>query len=162
MEPKESWIRSIVRSATFHSPDGIAITYTDENKGYIINRAIMQQDLLESCLEQGATGLFGHKVKNISKPDTNRKRTLLFTDNTPVSAQVVIDCSGPLSRFGMNENLAWRPLDLETAYLAHIDGVKTQTDTVHIYVSEEIAPGGYAWAFPRNEESLNVGIVIGT
>ncbi len=35
-------------------------------------------------------------------------------------------------------------------------------DTVHLYVGNNIAPGGYAWSFPRDEKSVNVGIVLGT
>ncbi len=160
LEPKKTWIRSEVSHLTLHSPDNTTITYTDSNKGYIINRALMQHDLADSCLEMGATGLFNHSVIMLSEPKTDGTRTLHIDDNSKVEARVVIDCSGPLSRFGKNENVETKPLDLEAAYFAHVDGIKTRTDTVHLYVGEDLAPGGYAWAFPRNEESLNIGIVL--
>ncbi len=162
MEPKSSWIRSVVSKATFHSPDGTTITYTDKNKGYIINRLRMQKDLTKFCMDRGATVLFGHIVKKISGPDIKGKRRLFFFDNTSVSAKVIIDCSGPLTRFGKDEGFDCKPSDLETAYFAYIENVKAQSDTVHIYVGENIAPGGYAWAFPHGKECLNVGIVIGS
>ena len=162
LEPKKTWIRSEVSHLTLHSPDNTTITYTDDDKGYIINRALMQHDLADTCLELGATGLFNHSVTSLSAPTSGGIRTLRIDDNSTVNAKVVIDCSGPLSRFGNNEKIACKPLDLEAAYFAHVDGIKTRTDTVHLYVGEDLAPGGYAWAFPRNEESLNIGIVLGS
>lgn len=162
LEPKPTWIRSIVSHLTLHSPDNTTITYTDSNKGYIINRALMQHDLADSCLEMGATGLFQHTVTEVSEPESDGRRTLFLDNGTTVHARVVIDCSGPLSTFGKKEQINTTPLDLEVAYFAHVDDIKTTTDTVHIYVGEEIAPGGYAWSFPRNEESMNIGIMLGS
>ncbi len=161
LEPKPTWIRSIVSHLTLHSPDNTTITYTDSNKGYIINRALMQHDLADACLEMGADGLFQRSVISVSGPESDGKRTLVLDNTIRVRAEVVIDCSGPLSTFGKNEYINTTPLDLEVAYFAHVDGIKTTTDTVHLYVGEELAPGGYAWSFPRNEQSMNIGIVLG-
>lgn len=162
LEPKKTWIRSLVSHLILHSPDNTTISYTDSNKGYIINRALMQHDLADTCLEMGAEGLFSHTVMKINKPDSDGKRTIYLDSGDTIRAKVVLDCSGPLSRFGELEKIDFKPLDLEVAYLAHIEGIETRTDTVHVFVSEKLAPGGYAWAFPRNEQSLNIGIVLGS
>jgi len=162
LEPEKSWIRSEVSNLTLHSPDNTTITYTDKNKGYIINRALMQHDLAKTCLDMGAEGLFNHTVNRVTGME-NGSRIIFLNDGTSISARIVIDCSGRLSRFGGNEGtLPVKPLDLEVAYFAHVEGIKTETDTVHLYVGKEIAPGGYAWAFPMNKQSLNIGIVIGS
>ncbi len=160
LEPKLSWIRSVVSNLTLHAPDNTAITYTDNNKGYIIDRALMQHDLADECLELGATGLFNHSVVSVSEPSDTR--TLLLDDGKSIEARVVMDCSGPLSRIGHDEPISSKPKDLEAAYFAHVEGVRAETDTVHLYVGEELAPGGYAWAFPRNKESVNAGVLVGT
>lgn len=162
LEPKKTWIRSVVSHLILHSPDNTTISYTDSNKGYIINRALMQHDLADTCLEMGAEGLFSHTVVKISTPDSDGKRTIYLDSGDTVRARIVLDCSGPLSRFGVNEKIDSKPLDLEIAYLAHIEGIETRTDTVHVYVSEKLAPGGYAWAFPRDDHSINIGIVLGS
>lgn len=161
MPPRPSWIRSVVHSAAFHSPDNTVITYTDKEKGYIVNRALMQHDLVEWCQEHGATGLFDHTVSDVSVVNKKGLRVVSLDNAHTVTARVVVDCSGPFSRFGKYENLEWKPLDLETAYFAYISGITATTDTIHIYVGQSIAPGGYAWAFPRDEKSYNVGIVTG-
>ncbi len=162
LEPKKSWIRSVVSHLTLHSPNDTKVSYTDSNKGYIINRALMQHDLSCECLEMGAIGLYKNTVKEVSGYQSQGIRTLVLNNGNKIKAQVVIDCSGPLSNFGKNEKIVSKPIDLETAYFAHVEGIDTKTDTVHLYVGEKVAPGGYAWAFPRDEQSLNIGIVLGS
>ncbi|MBN2188225.1 MAG: hypothetical protein JW699_02130, partial [Chitinispirillaceae bacterium] len=35
-------------------------------------------------------------------------------------------------------------------------------DTVHLFVGRDLAPGGYAWMFPRGNGAANIGILIGS
>ncbi|MBN1979959.1 MAG: NAD(P)/FAD-dependent oxidoreductase [Chitinivibrionales bacterium] len=162
MEPKPSWIRSVVNRLVFHAPDNTTITYTDAKKGYIINRAIMQQELIEHCLSHNVTGLFEKTALQVSLPLADGNRQIMLSDGSAIRARIIIDCSGPVSRFGRCENIVQRSQDLEIAYFSHLEGVSTQTDTIHMFISSTIAPGGYGWAFPRDEQGLNVGIVIGS
>ena len=53
IKPKQSWIRFLVDKAIYHSPSNATIHYIDKNKGYIINRAIMQHDLADECIANG-------------------------------------------------------------------------------------------------------------
>jgi flavin-dependent dehydrogenase len=52
-------------------------------------------------------------------------------------------------------------MDLEPAYFAVVENPGIDSDAIHVYLGREIAPGGYAWAFPRGNGAANVGIVIG-
>jgi digeranylgeranylglycerophospholipid reductase len=162
LTPREVWIRCVVTKAAFHSPDNTILTYTDPNGGYIINRSRMQKDLVEMCREQGVECRFNLTVRHVSSPDAAGLRDVVFKDGSAIRSHVVIDCSGPLSRIGREESLPWKPLDLEPAYFAHVGGIKNETDTAHIFMSQEMAPGGYGWAFPRDATSMNVGILVGS
>lgn len=154
-----SWIRFNISKAIFHSPDGTAVTYTDKNKGHIINRALMQRDLLDRCRKRGADCQLNARVRSVSMPKEGGRHVVF--DGHGVTCRVVIDASGPLSPFGKNEEIAWKPFDLEPAYFAVVKGLSLPTDAVHICVSRHIAPGGYAWIFPREEDSVNVGVLVG-
>ncbi|MBD3316450.1 MAG: geranylgeranyl reductase family protein [Chitinivibrionales bacterium] len=162
IHPEDSWIRLVVDTAVFHSPDGTVVTYHDANKGYIINRALMHRDLALWCEEHGAVNRFGNGVTEVSLPDRAGRRRVTLEDGSSVRSGLVIDASGPLSRLGGTEGIDWKADDLEPALFAHVEGVDLKTSAVHIYVGKETAPGGYAWAFPRDEKSFNVGIVIGS
>ncbi len=163
IEPKQEWIRYEVRKATFHSPRDEKITYEDPNRGFILDRTRMQRDLTREALSKGMEGVFGHSVKAVSPLQSDGMRTLRLSNGDMVKAKIVIDCSGPLSKIGSEDSvIEWKNSDLEVAYFAHVSGIDVTTDRVHLYVGEKIAPGGYAWAFPRAQDGYNAGIVIGS
>ncbi|MBD3392674.1 MAG: geranylgeranyl reductase family protein [Chitinivibrionales bacterium] len=162
IDPKESWIRFTIDRAVFHSPNHSSLVYQDINKGYIIDRARMQKDLADECGHNGAECAFERQVTQVEKFGDDGTRRVTFGDGECVSARVVIDCSGPLSSLGRGEPIHCKPMDLEVAYLAHIRTSSVDTDTVHIHAGKDIAPGGYAWTFPRTRRSANVGIIVGS
>jgi digeranylgeranylglycerophospholipid reductase len=162
LAPRDAWIRCVVSKAAFHAADNTTLTYADPNGGYIINRARMQKDLVETCREQGVECRLNRGVTRVTPADASGLRELFFDDGGTLRARVVVDCSGPLSKIGREESLPWKPLDLEPAYFALMNGIPNETDTVHIYMSQELAPGGYGWAFPRDATSMNVGILVGS
>ncbi|MBD3346043.1 MAG: geranylgeranyl reductase family protein [Chitinivibrionales bacterium] len=160
VEIKKSWIRFEVSNATFHSPDNTVIQYSDKKKGYVINRALMQQDLFNEGIEHGIDCRTNIAVTRVSVPE-NSRRTIHFSNGSQTSCSWIIDASGPNSRFGKGEKITWKNFDLEPAYFAVVKNVDIPTDTVHIQVGKALAPGGYAWVFPREEGIANIGVLVG-
>jgi digeranylgeranylglycerophospholipid reductase len=158
---KPAWIRQSIDKACFHSPDNTTITYTDKNGGYIIDRAAMQRDLSAELTKNGVTCAFNRRAVRIGAME-GPKRTVEFNDGTTASARVVIDASGPVACLGKKEAVAWKPTDLEPAYFIHARATDLTSDTVHIYMGNDVAPGGYAWVFPRGEGAANIGVLIGS
>lgn len=157
---KPEWLRHEVTSATFHAPDGSTIRYKDKHGGYIINRATMQRDIALEIAANGATCSYTSRVTAITcEADGNRKVTL--ADGSSHRAKIVIDASGPITRFGSSEPIASRQADLEPAYFVVAENVAISTELIHIFAGQEVAPGGYAWVFPREKNSANIGIVLG-
>jgi flavin-dependent dehydrogenase len=157
---KPSWIRYIVDKATFHAPDGASITYTDKNKGFIINRALMQRDMANRCEELGADVVSSMAVKGISTL-MGAARTVYFQNGASISARVIVDASGAIAGLGKHEKIPWKPEDLEPSCFAVVKDIDISTNIVHIYVGRKIAPAGYAWVFPREKNTANIGILIG-
>ncbi|MGA2508433.1 MAG: geranylgeranyl reductase family protein [Chitinispirillaceae bacterium] len=160
IDVKPAWIRQTINSVCFHSPDNTTITYTDKNGGYIIDRAAMQRDCLQELMNRGVTCALNRRVKHVSTRERSM-RFVEFSNGTGVYGRVVIDASGPAACLGKNGHLAWKPLDLEPADFVLVEG-NLSADTVHIYISHDYAPGGYAWMFPRGRNSANIGVLIGS
>ena len=158
---KPSWIRQVISCACFHAPDGSTITYTDKSKGYIINRAQMQKDLAAEIAKNGAACLYDHGAACIGPLDGPCRRITL-DNGRQVKARVVIDASGPVAGLARTERIAWKPVDLEPAYFILAENIDLPDDMVHIYVAHNLAPGGYAWVFPRGKGAANIGIVVGS
>ncbi len=162
IDVQPAWIRLIIDKAMFHAPNGATIRYADRNKGYIIDRARMQNDLRAWCSEHGAAALGNRRATAVSVRNKKGTRTIAFDDGGRLEANVVIDCSGPLSTFGKNELPTVKAPDLEVACFVHVQDKTDTKDMVHLYVGESLAPGGYAWAFPRDEHNMNVGLLVGS
>jgi digeranylgeranylglycerophospholipid reductase len=162
IEVKPSWIRQTIKSAGFHSPDNTTVTYTDETGGYIIDRAALQRDCTRELMNNGVTCLFNRRVNRLIRQEDSFSRAVEFDDGVRITGRVIIDASGPVSCFGRDEPLGWKPADLEPAYFVHAEGYDLPADTVHMYTGRDLAPGGYAWAFPRGNGSANIGVLIGS
>jgi len=160
-EVDPSWIRLTINSAVFHSPDGGKIGYTDNNKGYIIDRAKMQRDLAEKLRQKGIEITIGLKVTHVSRVDSTGVRKVTLNNGVTLEARVVIDASGPVSLLGKGEKICWKPYDLEPAYFVVADNIHMDEDAVNVYAEQTMAPGGYAWVFPRGNGVANIGIVVG-
>jgi geranylgeranyl reductase family protein len=154
------WIRQTIGKACFHAPGGIAVTYTDKNGGYIIDRAAMQRDIAQDLMARGVACRFDRCVTRLSGMK-NFRRTVEFADGSAVLGRVIIDAAGPIAGLGAEEAVQRKPADLEPAYFVLAEGVDLPSDAVHIYMTGEFAPGGYAWVFPRGT-GVNIGIVIGS
>ena len=161
IEVDPAWIRLVVSRANFYAPDGGCVSYTDANKGFIIDRARMQSDLAEKLRKRGVGITLGVKAVDVSRVDKNGRRVVSLAGGEFVSARVVIDASGPVALLGRGENICWKPYDLEPAYFVVADNVHAADDAVHIYVGRKVAPGGYAWVFPRGGGAANIGVVVG-
>jgi digeranylgeranylglycerophospholipid reductase len=160
IQVKPEWIRNYISNAFLHSPDKTAIGYFDKDKGYIINRTCMQRDMAETCKKLGASIQLNARVINISQ-EVRGTREILISDGSIIRGRVVIDASGPVSGFGNQERISFKPRDLEPAYFAVVENAGIDSDSIHVFLGTKVAPGGYAWAFPRGNGAANVGIVIG-
>jgi geranylgeranyl reductase family protein len=159
---RKEWIRQEIHKACFHAPDNGTIEYIDSFGGYIIDRALMQSDIAAELSEKGIECLFDTKVVQISEPfDRSFSRTVILPEDRKVNARVIIDASGPTCCFCKTEKISWKPEDLEPALFVHVEGISIEPDTIHIYAGTQIAPGGYAWVFPRGKDTANIGIVLG-
>jgi geranylgeranyl reductase family protein len=158
---KPEWIRFYISALVLHSADGSTITHTASNAGCIINRPRMQADLAEQCRALGAELRLDARVSEI-RPEKESLREVCFAGGAVIRGRVVIDASGPVAGFGKKEKIAWKPPDLEPAYFAVAENTGIATDEVHVYLGSGIAPGGYAWAFPREAGLANIGIVVGS
>jgi digeranylgeranylglycerophospholipid reductase len=158
---KREWIRLYISTVVLHSPGGMKVAYVDKDKGCIINRALMQNDMAARCIESGAVARYDSRVVEVG-PDNGSGREVLFSSGAKATGRIVIDASGPVSSFGKKEKIQSKPPDLEPAYFAIAENTGIEKDAIHVYLGREIAPGGYAWAFPREDSTANVGLVVGS
>jgi geranylgeranyl reductase family protein len=156
------WIRTTIDGVIFISPKGHQVKFTKSGSGLIINRARMHKSLAERCAQGGVHCNLHARVKNLSRYE-NGFRTAEFEDgfSGTVQCKVVIDASGPGRKFARDENVVQGDFDLEPAIFALVNGLDYPAHYVQMFFGQYYAPGGYAWLFPRNAKTANVGLVTG-
>lgn len=173
-EPTGKEVERKIEGIRVFSPDNETVFEVKGEKlhGYLLNRRLFGQRLLKEALDEGALLLEltqalepiiekgfvkGVVAKNLK---TNEKMKLL--------CQVVVDASGfsaiirrklPLE-MGIDINVENE--DVEACY-REIRRLKEQIDNpnfCNIYLNQQKTPGGYAWIFPKAENTVNVGLGV--
>jgi digeranylgeranylglycerophospholipid reductase len=160
LDVKPEWVRFKISTLVLHSADDSRVSHFAKEAGCIINRSLMQRDLAGQCKTLGAEVRLNARVTGIG-PEKDSLREVRFADGKTASARVVIDGSGPIAGFGKNEKLCAKPPDLEPAYFVVAENAGLRHDEIHVHLGSTVAPGGYAWAFPREKNGANIGLVIG-
>ena len=139
-------------------------------EGYALNRKAFGRRLLKLALSAGAELYAEHSAQ---KPIVEGAwvRGVKFTrkdgSTVEIEAKVIIDASGVAAAVRTRAPSEWwvsfrAPKgDFNITYreIVRVEG-GLEPELARIYLNVEVAPGGYWWWFPKNEEELNVGLGI--
>lgn len=173
---KSPEIEHPVKGVVAYSPDHETPIYFDGD-GYILNRRLLPQKQLRDAEKLGIEFQWNIALRGVYAED-GFVRGVVGTDltnNSPFkkTAKVVIDCAGVTSV--LRQNLPVRSYiqkminrdDLEATgrYILEFEnGAEDKTyfdpDYALIHLDQIIAPGGYAWVFPKGESKMNVGLGV--
>jgi len=162
LEIQPRWIAQKITSACLHAPSGAAVPLHSDQVGYILDRKNFDYDLgrmaaaagvalfmkANVCgliLEEGRVG--GVEVEHLGE----RRR---------VHARIVIAADGVESRVGRWAGLPTRTAmaDMESCAQVTIGAYRGDPEVIHFYFGRTIAPGGYAWIFPKGNGMANIGL----
>ena len=158
------WIRTTLDGVDFFSPDGTRVRFSRPGSGYILDRARFHRGLAERCDAAGVECDFETAVTAISAPGSDGLRTLSLRNaagSRELRARYVVDAMGAGRSLAREEGLVTGRADLESAAFALVKGVEHDPRYIQLHYGRGFAPGGYAWLFPRDGETANVGVVVG-
>lgn len=157
---RPEWIQRNVKKAAMISPDNTKVTIADIDKSTILDRTKMDGDLARDAVAAGAELFTDTAIVKVSR-DSNRQYVCHFKDGS-VSAKIVIIADGVESRIA--RDLGWNTQlnrkDIESCAFTRVMSPDIDQDTCIFYVGSHVAPGGYAWIFPRGNGEANVGLGI--
>jgi digeranylgeranylglycerophospholipid reductase len=165
-----------VKGVIAYSPDhetGISF----DGEGYMLNRRLLPQRQLRDATKAG-----------IEIKDRIALRSVLVEDNTVVgvegddlvnkcvfkkTANLVVDCTGVTSVMRTNlpiKSFIQRRIDRDDLEatgryiynfdLAQEDKTYFDPDYCIIHLDQKLAPGGYAWVFPKGKSKVNIGLGV--
>ena len=163
-KPQKNWIRTNINTFCLIPPNGDAITIDLKQTGYILNRSIFDNDLVKFAEQAGATVVTNAYVNAVIIEDDFVTGVNGLWNDEPFSVQskLVIGADGVEGRIGRFAGIKsqFSLKDLIAGYEITVSNVDIDENTCYFYVSNKVAPGGYAWVFPRSATEANIGIGI--
>lgn len=160
VEPRQEWIKATVKRSIMVSPSGIKVQLANVEESYILDREKMDADLLKMAEKAGTKIYSGTTV--LSVKENSDKTYILETTGPAITAKIIIIADGVESKIarclGWNTTLDLK--DLETSAFARVVSPFVEKNSCVFYTGSAVAPGGYAWVFPRGNGEANVGLAI--
>ncbi|MBM3264169.1 MAG: NAD(P)/FAD-dependent oxidoreductase [candidate division Zixibacteria bacterium] len=164
LDPAPHWISAKIEGVRLYAPSGASLEFTQEGMGYVLERRVFDRELANRAAKAGAevristcaTGLVrdADRIAGVRMVTRGREYT--------VQCPLVIAADGVESRVarwaGINTLIALRDLEVTTQYL--LDNVRPDKGYCEFFLGQQIAPGGYAWIFPKSSDTANVGIGV--
>ncbi len=158
------WIAAEISTARLYTPDGRSMDMKSEVMGYILERRIFDNALCDIACSKGVVMKTKANVTGIVKNE-DRSVTLFYKylgKEYRVKCRIVIGADGIESRvgrwFGLKTNLKLEDISSSVQYT--LNNIKVEKHIISFYFGTKIAPGGYAWIFPKSENSANVGVGV--
>jgi flavin-dependent dehydrogenase len=165
-----------VKGVVAYSPDHETPIYFDGD-GYILNRKLLPQKQFHDAQKVGVEFQWNIALRGVYAEDGFVKGVMGndLKDNSVFkkTAKLVIDCAGVTSVLRQNlpikshiQKMINRD-DLEATgrYILEFEnGMDDKTyfdpDYALIHLDQMIAPGGYAWVFPKGKSKANIGLGV--
>jgi digeranylgeranylglycerophospholipid reductase len=160
IDVKPRHIAKKIKGFEIYSPDKTKV-FVNGN-GYVLERKIFDRWLAEKAIKAGAEIIIGAKAIGLAKNEKDIAVKIKSSEKEyNLSADIVIGADGPASIVGkwagINTDLDSSDVMVCQQFIAA--GIEN-LDCAECYMGNEIAPAGYAWVFPKSENTANVGMGI--
>lgn len=166
LEPEDSWVSATVNKSQIAAADtGEVTTFEGEQDvGYVLERRVFDRALAEQAADAGAQVMVKTPAQGLIIEDgVARGVTAAHGANTlEIEARIVIGADGVESRVGQWAGLRTilRQEDCLVCAQFLLAGVEVDPTCCYYYLGEDLAPGGYAWVFPKGTSKANVGLGV--
>jgi digeranylgeranylglycerophospholipid reductase len=162
----ESWICADINGIRLIAPGGEIIERRIPQVGVVLDRAGFDRALADFALDRGADVRLHSEATGLLKDDGRvtgvRVRDHSTDRSYDIGARITIGADGVegfVARWaGLSGHL--KPDDIHTAVQYRVQADALPKDTIELYAGRRIAPGGYAWIFPKGDGRANVGLGI--
>ena len=165
IKAQPEWISAKIEGAKFIGPSGKSVTIMHPEAGYVLDRSVFDPDLAKLAVDAGAEIATCAPVVDL-KMNQDGTVDSLSVDNhgskSELAGKVIIAADGVESRVaqmaGIDTTMSLNDLDSACQYLA--GNIDIDERIISLYLGNDIAPGGYAWIFPKSKNTANIGVAI--
>lgn len=168
VEVPDEWITDSIDGARLISPGGKMFEKSFPGVGVMLDRTRFDAGLAEAAAARGAevrtstevTGLLrdGDRVTGV----TVANRAGDAAPDIDIPARLVVGADGVESLIGRWAGLPtlWKSTEIFSCLEAKVKSSRQGDSVLEFYFGNDVAPGGYGWAFPGGGPIWNVGVGI--
>ena len=156
------WVSRLITDVIFQAPDDTEVVLADCGLGWILDRTRFDAHLAAEAAAAGAQVLVGAEATGMSRDGDARWHVRVKERGRDeiYRARIVIGADGVETMVGRWAGLETRvpARDMESCAQYVLQGIDFNPDAIYLQFSNAIAPGGYAWIFPKAVGVANVGL----
>jgi digeranylgeranylglycerophospholipid reductase len=156
------WVARKIRRVIFLAPDDTEVKVAEREVGWILDRTRFDAFLAERAQALGAEVLVGTEAVGMTQGPDGRWHVRVRDEESEATyqARVVIGADGVEAMVGRWAGLDTRvpARDMESCAQYVVAGLEFDPDAIYLQFGDCIAPGGYAWLFPKSPGVANVGL----
>jgi digeranylgeranylglycerophospholipid reductase len=172
--PKGEELKRKIEGVKVFSPDMKTVFHVNVERfqGFIIDRPLFGQRLLDRAIDAGATLLESTQVLQPIIENAYVTGIVVMDQKTgkefPLYSRVVVDASGypatlrsTLSpEFGIETTVNNEDVVICYREIRELKEQISEPDFCEIYLNQSLFPRGYAWIFPEDGNKVNVGLGV--
>jgi len=159
-----AWVSRRITDVIFQAPDDTEIVLANSGLGWILDRTRFDAYLAAAAAAAGAAVLVGAEATGMGRNGDDRWHVRVKERGREdvYRARVVIGADGVETMVGRWAGLDTRvpSRDMESCAQYVLQGIEFNPNAIYLQFSNAIAPGGYAWIFPKAVGVANVGLGI--
>jgi digeranylgeranylglycerophospholipid reductase len=156
------WAARKITRVIFLAPDDTEVKVAERDVGWVLDRTRFDAHLAAQAAAVGAALLVGTEATGMTRAADGRWHVRVKQRGIEeiYRARVVIGADGVEAMVGRWAGIDTRvpARDMESCAQYVLQGIDFDPDAIYLQFGERIAPGGYAWIFPRGVGSANVGL----
>ena len=157
------WVSRRISKVIFWAPDGTEVHVAEGDVGYILDRTKFEPALASQAIEAGAEIRVGTEATGLREEESGwRVSVRSERGDSVVLARLVIAADGVEGMTARWAGLDTRvpSKDMESCAQYVVSGIDFDPDAIYLHFGNGIAPGGYAWIFPKGVGIANVGLGV--
>ncbi|HVE77983.1 MAG TPA: NAD(P)/FAD-dependent oxidoreductase [Gemmatimonadaceae bacterium] len=158
-----AWISRRITRVIFRAPDRTEVRVAEGDVGYILDRTRFEPALAAEAASAGAEIRISTEVTTLRREGAAWTATLRGPRGVEtVRARVVIGADGVEGMVGRWAGLDTRvpARDMESCAQYLLANIDFDPDAIYLHFGDGVAPGGYAWVFPKGIGVANVGLGV--
>lgn len=156
------WAARKITRVILLAPDDTEVKVAERDVGWVLDRTRFDAHLAAQARTAGAEVLVGTEATGMSRNGDDRWHVRVKSRGIEETwrARVVIGADGVETMVGRWAGLDTRvpSRDMESCAQYVLHGIECDPDAIYLQFGDAIAPGGYAWIFPKGIGVANVGL----